>query len=85
VACRCQVRARCFFGNAARAIWRYPAGRHHRHSGRMSPSRIRNKIVFDPVIMNVGHEWHVRAVYPSGQEEHITGSPPKPRRKLDRE
>lgn len=39
----------------------------------MAPSRIRDKIVFDPVPMKVGPEWYVRAVYPSGQEEHITG------------
>jgi hypothetical protein len=39
----------------------------------MAPSSIRDQIIFDPVPIEVGPEWHVRAVYPSGHEEHITG------------
>ena len=30
-------------------------------------------ITFDPQPLQVGHEWHVVAIYPSGQQQHITG------------
>jgi hypothetical protein len=31
------------------------------------------RIKFDSRPLEVGHEWHVVATYPRGQEEHITG------------
>jgi hypothetical protein len=34
---------------------------------------IRDKIVFDPVPIKFGVVWHVRAMYPNDQAEHIPG------------
>jgi hypothetical protein len=38
-----------------------------------SIARVAGKITFDPRPLKVGPHWQVVAIYPGGQQEHVTG------------